>query len=63
MYLSHITRFDDCEFQIEYKKDKVDKNGVSGELYKQFTLENKTYISLKNNKNFIVVNGISYYEI
>lgn len=32
-------------------------------LFSTITLENKTYITIKNNKNFIVVNGISYYEI
>jgi hypothetical protein len=32
-------------------------------LFSTITLENKLYISIKNNKNFIVINGISYYEI
>ena len=31
--------------------------------FSTITLENKTYISIKSNKNFIVVKGISYYEI
>ena len=32
-------------------------------LFSTITLENKTYTSLKTKNNFIVVNGISYYEI
>ena len=32
-------------------------------LFSTISLENKLYISIKNNKNFIVLNGISYYEI
>ena len=32
-------------------------------LFSTISLENKLYISIKNNKNFIVVNGIIYYEI
>lgn len=32
-------------------------------LFSTIILENKIYISIKNNKNFIKVNGICYYEI